>query len=631
METSFETDYALPSKTASMRWILGIAYTDRLRALAASLPVGAVVTGVVLLLVKRFLDDAVDGDLSSANIAAGTAGVALTTQFVVAFAQTSAATLRVRETVAMRVDDELMRISGGILSSRVVPRYVIQNHLDRVRTDRVLLTQVVGLVNRTLHAAAVLAIAALLFASIEPRLLVLPAAALALIAVHHATQGAIQRTVAAQSESRRAAGHLFQVGTDPAAGKELRMFDQEDSLLACHHELVDERERASRRVERRATVQRSIAMALFGLITTATIVWVFSGSVATGASAGSGLLTVFLVLLLIEQAAGSASLSASVRQTVDVALSARWLVETLEEPQADPAGSAAAIDAYVAPKKAQDERRQTPELRGDIEMRKVTYQHPGSDQPSIREMDVVLPAGSILAVVGPNGAGKSTLVSLLAGLYAPTTGEIIGGPTRHRESSEQHHDRLVSAVFQDFAKFAFLAHQSIGLGSVDEIDDHDATAAAATAANIDAVIQSLPDGYETQLGAESGGTELSQGEWQRVALARALMCHEPRLILLDEPTSAFDGELEQHFLESFVAAVAPQVSRCRHHHHHRLAPLRRRRVGGSSARPRLRDVGGARLTLRARRSRRHVRGSLREGNPSHERSLTPWPRIVSLW
>jgi ATP-binding cassette, subfamily B, bacterial len=189
-----------------------------------------------------------------------------------------------------------------------------------------------------------------------------------------------------------------------------------------------------------------------------------------------------------------------------------------------------------------------------IRFEHVTFRYPGSDQPALQDVDLFLPAGSVVAVVGENGAGKTTLVKLLAKLYAPTSGRIlIDAVDLARIDSSQWRERLAGA-FQDFFRFEFRAGQTIGLGDLPRLDAEPALLTATDRAGARDVIETLPAGLGTQLGpAWHDGVDVSYGQWQKLALARGFMRDEPLVTALDEPTAALDAETEHQLFERYAS------------------------------------------------------------------------------
>ncbi len=179
---------------------------------------------------------------------------------------------------------------------------------------------------------------------------------------------------------------------------------------------------------------------------------------------------------------------------------------------------------------------------GPLEVRAeaVTYAFGGVrvlDEVSFR----VAPDESV-AIVGPTGVGKSTLAQLLVRLDDPTSGEIVLGGVNLRHVDAASLRRAASVVFQESFLFATTVAENIALDSGATRDEVER---AATIAQADRFVRALPKGYDTILG-ERGHT-LSGGERQRVALARALV-REPRLLILDDATSAVDPTVEAEIL-----------------------------------------------------------------------------------
>jgi len=192
-------------------------------------------------------------------------------------------------------------------------------------------------------------------------------------------------------------------------------------------------------------------------------------------------------------------------------------------------------------------------LARGIRFEHVTFTYPGSDRPALQDVDLFLPAGSVVAIVGENGAGKTTLVKLLAKLYAPTSGRIlIDAVDLARIDASRWRDRLAGA-FQDFFRFEFQAGQTIGLGDLPRMDVEPALTAALDRAGARDVVAALPAGLRTRLGPTwPDGVDISYGQWQKLALARGFMRDEPMVVALDEPTAALDAETEHQLFERYA-------------------------------------------------------------------------------
>jgi ATP-binding cassette, subfamily B, bacterial len=201
-------------------------------------------------------------------------------------------------------------------------------------------------------------------------------------------------------------------------------------------------------------------------------------------------------------------------------------------------------------------------LEEGVRFEQVTFTYPGAAQPALEEVDLLLPAGSVVAVVGANGAGKTTLVKLLAKLYAPTAGQLlVDGVDLARIDPEQWRDRLAGA-YQDFFRFELHAGQTIGVGDLPRIDQVPAIESAMDRAGARDVVDTLPAGLGTQLGPTwPEGVDVSFGQWQKLALARGFMREAPLLVFLDEPTAALDAETEHQLFESYAAGARSQQRR----------------------------------------------------------------------
>lgn len=186
-----------------------------------------------------------------------------------------------------------------------------------------------------------------------------------------------------------------------------------------------------------------------------------------------------------------------------------------------------------------------------IDFRQVTFCYPGSQRQALRNFDLSIPAGKIVAIVGVNGAGKSTFLKLLCRFYDPNEGRIEIDGVDIRNFSPPELRRLVSVLFQNPLPYHASAKDNIAFGDLMSNPEAAVVEKAARAAGAHELINRLPQGYETILGKWFvNGAELSGGEWQRVALARAYMRQAP-IILLDEPTSSMDSWSEIDWFDRF--------------------------------------------------------------------------------
>lgn len=190
-------------------------------------------------------------------------------------------------------------------------------------------------------------------------------------------------------------------------------------------------------------------------------------------------------------------------------------------------------------------------LRKGIEFRDVTFHYPGDRRPALKNFNLFIPSGKVVAIVGANGAGKTTLVKMLCRFYDPKSGQVeLDGIDVRRFSLDQLR-RMITVLFQFPINYQATAAQSIAMGDLWRKPSAPEIEAAARSADAHELISNLPNGYDTQLGrAFADGEELSGGEWHRIATARAYLRKSP-IIVLDEPTSMMDSWAEAEWFARF--------------------------------------------------------------------------------
>jgi len=181
----------------------------------------------------------------------------------------------------------------------------------------------------------------------------------------------------------------------------------------------------------------------------------------------------------------------------------------------------------------------------------VSFRYQNSPRHAIKQVNLSIRPGEVVALVGENGSGKTTLVKLLCRLYEATDGRITIDGIDLRDFSIADLHRQISVIFQDYNCYQLNAQANIWLGNIDLPATSDRVLQAARWSGADEVIQLLPQGYHTLLGKWfKGGEELSGGQWQKIALARAFL-REAQLVVLDEPTSAMDARAEYEVFQKF--------------------------------------------------------------------------------
>jgi len=190
-------------------------------------------------------------------------------------------------------------------------------------------------------------------------------------------------------------------------------------------------------------------------------------------------------------------------------------------------------------------------MREGIVLENVSFHYPLSDREVLKDVNLKIGPGQVVALVGENGAGKTTLAKLLGRLYDPEKGRITLDGIDYRSFDAQSLRREITMIFQDYIQYPLTARENIWIGDVlvDPTDQRIVQAARQSGAEV--AINRLSKGYETLLGKRfKEGEEISIGEWQKIALSRAFL-RDAQLIILDEPTSALSVRAEYEVFQSF--------------------------------------------------------------------------------
>jgi ATP-binding cassette subfamily B protein len=181
-----------------------------------------------------------------------------------------------------------------------------------------------------------------------------------------------------------------------------------------------------------------------------------------------------------------------------------------------------------------------PPGRGRVELRGVRFAYEGATGPALHDIDLVVEAGTTVALVGGTGSGKSTLVQLLGRLYDVTEGAVLIDGADVREVDLASLRRSIAVVDDDPFLFSATVHDNIAYARPDA--SREEVELAAERAQAAGFIAELPAGYDTRVGER--GLTLSGGQRQRLAIARALLA-DPRILILDDATSSVDASTEQ--------------------------------------------------------------------------------------
>jgi ATP-binding cassette subfamily B protein len=209
---------------------------------------------------------------------------------------------------------------------------------------------------------------------------------------------------------------------------------------------------------------------------------------------------------------------------------------------------------------------EAPDTVREVQFEGVDFEY-REGQPVVRDFNVTVPGGSVVALVGRSGAGKTTVTDLVARFHDPTRGRILVNGQDIRDFTLRSYRGLLAIVQQDVFLFDGSVRDNIAYGR------HDATDAevedAARRANAHEFIERLPEKYETFIGER--GVKLSGGQQQRLAIARAIVA-KPQILILDEATSNLDTESEQLIQASMASLLAGRTTFVIAH---RLSTIRR--------------------------------------------------------
>ena len=441
--------------------------------------------------------------------------------------------LRFRQRLAVALETHVAQLQADAAGVEHHERPEVLDRLamlrDQVFTLDHIFLSLFGMLGILMRLAIVMAV----LATVQPFMLLLGLAAIPPV-IAAARRGRVESTVwEGMARERRLARHLFVLGTEAPSAKELRVAGATRSVAHARSEAWESFVQPMSRARWSSALIQTAAWAIFAGSFALAIVAVTSG---TGVDRAADTL---IVIGAGSRLVGYIAAAATEIDTWGFFIQGGKRLLWFERFVADRA----------RPAKAPVPTR----LETGVAMNNVSFAYPGSSELVLEDVDLDLPAGSVVAIVGENGAGKSTLVKLLAGLYEPTSGTIeIDGTDLSTFSTDAWRERLAGA-FQDFVRFEFEAQRTVGLGDLPQLDDEPTVAGAVARAGANDVVERLEAGLETQLGpAWPGGVDLSGGQWQKLALARGLMRDGPLLVMLDEPTSALDAETEHALFERFT-------------------------------------------------------------------------------
>jgi ATP-binding cassette subfamily B protein len=324
--------------------------------------------------------------------------------------------------------------------------------------------------------------------------------------------------------------------------KEVKLYGLGPRLLERYRDIF----RRLYKEDRALTIRRDLWGFGLGLIGTVSLyaayAWIAVSTVRHAITLGQ--MTMYVALFRQGQSAVSAILSA-VGGMYEDNLYLSTLYEYLETQVPQPTGAAI----------------KGPHPEDGIRFEDVSFTYPEAEQPALEHVTLHLTPGASLALVGENGSGKTTLIKLLTRLYQPTSGRILLDGRDLREWDEQALRERVGVIFQDFTRYQMLVGENVGAGDERYFEDESRWREAAGKGMASEFIDTLPAGYQTQLGKWfKDGRELSGGQWQKIALSRAFMRTRADILVLDEPTAAMDAQAEADIFEHFRQLAKERIT-----------------------------------------------------------------------
>jgi ATP-binding cassette subfamily B protein len=443
---------------------------------------------------------------------------------------------RFRDRVAVALESHVARLQASVATIAHHERPEYLDRLSMLRDQIFVLDHMYMSLFSTCGWILRLGVTVALLISIHPALALLAVFALPTVLTSTWRPGVERAIEERVASANRLARHLFNIATTPPPGKEVRVTRIGERLARQRRDTWEGWYCPIARTRWVSAAWHMSGWALFGAAYVGAVIFLSS---RPGATAGD-------VLLVL--AAGS-RLSAYISATVGEIgfLRGFWV---------DGSQRLAWLEDYAASVTEQATQAAPERLVHGIRLEHVSFAYPGTTRRVLEDVNLDLKAGSVIAMVGENGAGKSTLVKLLCHMYQPDEGRIlVDGVDLAKIGAEAWRSRLAGA-FQDFFRFEFRVRRTVGLGDIDRLDNQPAVMAAVGRAGAEDVIEHLPSGLETQLGATwPEGSEVSFGQWQKLALARGFMRDRPLLLVLDEPTAALDAETEHALFERYSAAA----------------------------------------------------------------------------
>lgn len=334
---------------------------------------------------------------------------------------------------------------------------------------------------------------------------------------------------------------MSEVVLDPEAGKDIRLFHQQDLLTACGERMCENGRKVYREISGIRMGQGVLQSLWAAVLGAATYLY-------TGLQAYAGAIAPGSVVRYV----------GGIQQMVQAVTDLLYSWDYLHNYRGRMEEFFAYLDLPEKKKKGTIPVQKRQDGRFLIEFRNVSFKYPGTELWVLKNMDLRFEIGERVALVGPNGSGKTTFVKLLCRLYDPTEGTILMNDVDIRKYRYEEYMRLFSVVFQDFQVFSL--NMGAYIAGSDRVDRQRALDAAGRA-GLGELLSRMPDGLDTVIGRDfsENGFVLSGGEAQKLAMARAIYKDAP-FVILDEPTAALDPVTENEVYTRFHEIIGNKTA-----------------------------------------------------------------------